>query len=71
MSELPATRSPRLADRLESARRRNFVGRDAELELFRQALRDPDSPFAVLYIHGPGGIGKSICGSTVIRPSIR
>lgn len=57
---LPVTRSPRLADRLESARRKNFVGRATELELFRQALHDTEPPFAVLYIYGPGGIGKSM-----------
>lgn len=60
MSDLfPATRSPRLGDRLEAARRKNFVGRATELELFRLALQNPDPPFAVLYIYGPGGIGKS------------
>ena len=61
MSEFsaPAARPQRLADRLESARRRNFVGRAAELELFRQALQESEPSFAVLYIYGPGGIGKS------------
>jgi hypothetical protein len=49
----------RLSDRLAAARRRHFVGRAAERDLFRDALRAPDLPFLVLYIYGPGGIGKS------------
>jgi hypothetical protein len=54
----PAARS-RLSDRLAEARRRRFAGRMAELELFRSALREPDRPFAVLHIYGPGGVGKT------------
>jgi hypothetical protein len=49
----------RLADRLELARRGRFVGRSAELELFHTALKAAEAPYAVLYIHGPGGIGKT------------
>jgi hypothetical protein len=48
-----------LRDRLESARRRFFVGRAAELDLFRSALAATDLPFAVLYVSGPGGVGKT------------
>lgn len=48
-----------LRDRLVARRRRRFVGRAAELELVREALDHPTSPFSVLYLHGPGGIGKS------------
>ena len=52
-------RSPRLGDVLVSRRRQRFVGRAAEIELFRACL-DAESPaFAVLFVHGPGGIGKS------------
>ncbi len=40
-------------------RRRLFVGRSAEIELFRTALHGADPPFSVLFLHGPGGIGKS------------
>ncbi|MDN5747525.1 MAG: hypothetical protein L0H64_03225, partial [Pseudonocardia sp.] len=29
------------------------------MELFRTALEEPDPPFAVLYVHGPTGIGKT------------
>ena len=44
---------------LVSRRRQRFVGRAAEIELFRACL-DAESPaFAVLFVHGPGGIGKS------------
>jgi hypothetical protein len=35
-----------------------FVGRDAERELVAAALAG-DGGFAVLFVHGPGGIGKS------------
>lgn len=49
----------RLADRLALARRGRFVGRAAELELFHAALKADEPPYAVLYIHGPGGIGKT------------
>lgn len=53
------TLGPRLADRLSGARRRLFVGRAAELGLFRSALLADDPPFSLLYVHGPGGIGKT------------
>ena len=49
----------RLAERLTAARRRQFVGRDAERALFGAALAAPDLPFCVLYIFGPGGVGKT------------
>jgi hypothetical protein len=48
-----------VGDRLRSARRRRFVGRAAELELFREALEGPEPPFAVLFVYGPGGVGKT------------
>jgi AAA ATPase domain len=48
-----------VADRLKSARRRRFVGRAAEVELFLGALALPEPPFSVLWIHGPGGVGKT------------
>ena len=47
-----------VGDRLRGARRRAFVGRTAELELFCGALEDPDA-FSVLWVHGPGGVGKT------------
>ena len=48
-----------LGDRVAERRRRLFVGRTAEIELFRAALHADDPPFSVLFLHGPGGIGKS------------
>jgi hypothetical protein len=48
-----------VADRLKSARRRRFVGRVAEIELFLGALAAPEPPFSVLWIYGPGGVGKT------------
>jgi hypothetical protein len=50
---------PRLADRLAAAQHGRFVGREAELALFRSALLADESPFVVLYIYGPGGVGKT------------
>ncbi|REE96803.1 AAA family ATPase [Thermomonospora umbrina] len=48
-----------VAGRLAEARRRRFVGRAAEIELLRAALAKPDPDFTVLYVYGPGGIGKT------------
>jgi hypothetical protein len=48
-----------LGQRLKQTRERFFVGRTAELALLRQALAHAPEPFSVLYLHGPGGIGKS------------
>jgi len=49
----------RLGERLEAARVRSCVGREQERELFRRALTELPPPFAVLFVFGPGGIGKS------------
>ena len=51
--------SSRLADRLAAARRRRFIGRTAELTLLESALTAEELPFFVLYVHGPGGLGKT------------
>ena len=65
MSETAAQDSPSppagstVADRLRGARGRWFVGRAAELELFRCALEAEEPPFSVLFVHGPGGVGKT------------
>jgi hypothetical protein len=48
-----------LGDVLRSRRLDRFVGRAAEIEMFRIALEARDPPFSVLYLHGPGGVGKS------------
>src|SRR5690349_464155 len=49
----------RLVNRLTLARHARFVGRDDEKGLLESALRDSSLPFYVLYIYGPGGIGKT------------
>ena len=54
-----AAQSFRLADRLAAAGRGRFVGREAELELFRSALLAAEPTFAVLHLHGPGSVGKT------------
>jgi hypothetical protein len=48
-----------LGTRLAVARQRRFVGRSAEVELFRAALSRDGADFAVLHIYGPGGMGKT------------
>jgi AAA ATPase-like protein len=48
-----------VADRLRRARRRHFVGRAGELELVRSALQASEPSIAVLFVHGPGGVGKT------------
>jgi len=57
----PGPARPRglLAGRLQAARERGFVGREAERELLADAIERPEVTFAALFLHGPGGIGKS------------
>ncbi|MFC4466568.1 ATP-binding protein [Streptomyces xiangluensis] len=49
-----------VGDRIQQARDRVFAGRAAELGVFRSALSGDEKAPAVLYVHGPGGIGKSM-----------
>lgn len=49
----------RLADRLLAARRKRFVGRESERDLFRNAIAAAELPFFVLHMYGPGGVGKT------------
>ncbi|HEX6337896.1 MAG TPA: ATP-binding protein [Jiangellaceae bacterium] len=67
-----------LGEVLASRRRVRFVGRTAELELFGLALDSAEPPFSILYVHGPGGVGKTslldafaeqaaLAGAAVIR----
>jgi DNA-directed RNA polymerase specialized sigma24 family protein len=51
--------SSRLADRLSLARHRRFAGRAIEKALFESALTAAELPFYLLYIFGPGGVGKT------------
>lgn len=48
-----------LADRLRVARHEGFVGRPIERALFESALAATELPFHVMYVYGPGGIGKT------------
>jgi len=48
-----------LADRLRRARRSRFVGRAVEVALFGKALDSSPPEFSVLFVHGPGGVGKT------------
>ena len=48
-----------MPNRLAAARSRRFVGRSTEQSLFQSALGAPEFPFVVLYVYGPGGVGKT------------
>jgi len=48
----------RLATVIEEVRRRAFVGRGLELARFGELL-DGAGPWRVMFVHGPGGIGKT------------
>jgi hypothetical protein len=48
-----------LGDLLAARRRRRFVGRASEIELFRMVLHSAEPLFSLLYVHGPAGIGKT------------
>ncbi len=48
-----------LAGRLSRERHRRFVGRVVEREFFRSAITADELPFNVLYVFGPGGVGKT------------
>jgi hypothetical protein len=53
------SRARRLEEQVRLRRHQSFVGRRAELSVFRSALRAQRTPLRVLYVHGPGGIGKT------------
>ena len=48
-----------LARRLQAARQRAFIGRECEVAAFKAALDDAARPFTLLFVTGPGGIGKT------------
>jgi hypothetical protein len=71
-----------IGELLDARRRRRFVGRRAELELFRTAVGSMTADLALMFLHGPGGIGKSSlleafagiassCEATVVRLDAR
>lgn len=49
----------RLADRMRTRIGRTFVGREAELALFADALAVEPAEQPIFVVHGPGGIGKT------------
>lgn len=51
--------NPNWGTRLREHRTKTFVGRAAELELFRQALHAERPAFQVLAVGGPPGSGKT------------
>ena len=51
-----------LQDRLKQRRSTTFVGREQQLELFRQNLRRPvdsEDYYFIFNVHGQGGVGKT------------
>jgi hypothetical protein len=48
-----------ITGRLATARRRDVVGRHVELGLIRELLGQEDRRLVALFLHGPGGIGKT------------
>jgi hypothetical protein len=59
MNHTGCTPAALLYRQLSAARIRAFIGRESELAAFRAALAHRAQGFTVLYLHGPGGIGKS------------
>ena len=51
--------APRIADRLDPARRSSFVDREHELERYCAAVASDTWPWQVILLHGPGGLGKT------------
>ncbi|HEY7070914.1 MAG TPA: ATP-binding protein, partial [Acidimicrobiales bacterium] len=49
-----------IGGRGQRAAQRWFVGRDEQVALVRSALAGGDRPFSVLFVHGPGGVGKTM-----------
>ncbi len=66
----------RLADHLSAARKRTFIGREAEREFFRSNIHATELEFYVLHVFGPGGVGKTtllkefitLCNQNSVNP---
>jgi hypothetical protein len=54
---IPRQAAGRLRERLSENLNRRFVGRDAEITLFEDVLNSGQA--ALLWVYGPGGVGKS------------
>ena len=50
---------PRLRDILQQQRKKNFVGRQKELEFFTSLLKQSPPAYHLIHIYGPGGQGKT------------
>lgn len=50
---------PSIADLLNAARRRSFVGREHEIDLFERFLQSDPPEYVLLYLYGTGGQGKT------------
>ncbi len=48
-----------IGNRLDTVRHRQLVGRTYEITLFHSTVTATELPFCLLYVHGPGGIGKT------------
>lgn len=57
-----------IADRIEAAARAALVGRDPERQRLLAWVNDPEGP-AVVFVHGPGGIGKTALASGTFDPA--
>lgn len=55
-----SSKSRKISDRLSDVAISSFIGRQNELALLSSAIRSDDLPFVVAFIHGPGGIGKTL-----------
>lgn len=63
MPPRPSRKRLTVAERLRQERRGRFVGRTKELELFGSLLNIQEPDFCLLWVHGPGGVGKTaLCG---------
>src|ERR1041385_6457181 len=49
----------RLRDILQQQRKKNFVGRQTELQFFLDLLKQKSPVYHLIYIYGPGGQGKT------------
>ena len=73
ISEAPRQRSNviSLADRLAAARMRHFAGRTREQNLWSTALSTDGEAFSLLWLTGPGGVGKTTLLSRLEEMSTR
>lgn len=51
--------SSQISQRLSAARRSHFIGRSFEQELFRSVINHSPPKFNLLFVYGPGGVGKT------------